>query len=267
MEDGRSELRARYVVDALERFCSDQGLSPGDPLRADVIEALCAIGMAERKSSTRGTYRSVLRNLSRESPPIEANGYPGSRALAPYSRAERAELRSVARLQRALWRRESALSFLALGIGAGLRAGEIAAARGSDVVVRSKGVFLRVGGPSERTVCVSGPYSELLVSRTRGTTDEFLFHPKDADRSYPNFINDFCRNLVADPASPKLNSSRCRSSFICDHLSKNTPLRVVLELSGIAEVESLLRYARYVSAAPQSKAQLREQLRREQVRR
>jgi integrase len=219
--------------------------------------------MAERKPSTRGTYRSVLRNLSKETARTDATGYAGSKALAPYGRAERAELYSLCRLQRTPWRRESALVFIALGIGAGLRAREIGAARGSDVAVCSKGVFLRVGGPSSRTVAVSGAYSELLVSRSRGTTDEFLFHPKDADRSYPNFINDFCRNLTADPASPKLNSSRCRSSFICDHLLKNTPLRHVLELSGITEVESLLRYARYVSTAAQSKAKLREQLRRE----
>jgi hypothetical protein len=88
-----------------------------------------------------------------------------------------------------------------------------------------------------------------------------LFHPEDADRSYPNFINDFARNLVSDPGSPKLKSSRCRSSFICDHLASKTPLPSVLEQAGICEVESLLRYARYVSTAAQSKAALREQMR------
>jgi len=94
-------------------------------------------------------------------------------------------------------------------------------------------------------------------------TDAFLFHPQQADRSYSNFVNDFARNLTADPASPKLNSSRCRSSFICDHLVSKTPLSVVLEQTGICEVESLLRYARYVSTAPQSKAALRKQMRQQ----
>jgi hypothetical protein len=68
---------------------------------------------------------------------------------------------------------------------------------------------------------------------------------------------------VADPGSARLNSSRCRSSFICDHLGCETPLCTVLEQAGITEVESLLRYARYVSAAPQSKAALREQMRKQ----
>ena len=60
VEGSRSAQRARYVVGALERFCSDQGLLTEDLLRADLIEALCALGMTERRSSTRGTYRSVL---------------------------------------------------------------------------------------------------------------------------------------------------------------------------------------------------------------
>ena len=260
MEGSRSELRARYVVDALERFCSDQGLLPEDPLRPDLIEALCEIGMAERKSSTRGTYRSVLRNLSKEKPPTEATGYAGSRALVPYSGTERAELVSVARLQRPRWRAESALVFVALGIGAGLRPGEMKAARASEVVDGSKGVLVRVGGIFERTVAVRGGYSRLLVECSRGAKDSFLFHPHEADRSYPNFINDFARNLTADRGSPRLNSSRCRSSFICDHLASKTPLSAVLEQAGIAEAESLLRYARYVSTAPQSKAALRKEL-------
>jgi integrase len=247
---------------ALERFCSDQGLLTEDLLRADLIEALCSIGMTERRSSTRGTYRSVLRNLSAEKPTTVATGYAGSRALAPYSGTERAELVSVCRLQRPAWRRESALVFIALGIGAGLRAGEIRAARTSDVTRGSKGVAVRVSGAFERTVALRSGYSRLLEGH-RESTDTFLFHPKDADRSYPNFINDFARNLVADPGSPRLNSSRCRSSFICDHLGSKTPLSVVLEQAGIAEVESLLRYARYVSGAAQSKAALREQMRRE----
>ena len=201
--------------------------------------------------------------LGRKGPASQPTGYAGSRALAPYSSSERAELGSVCRLQRPPWRRESALVFIALGIGAGLRAGEIQAARGSDVVDGSKGVAIRVGQTSERTVAVRAGYSRFLLGRSRDARDDFLFHPGDADRSYPNFVNDFARNLVSDPGSPRLNSSRCRSSFICEHLACKTPLAIVLEQAGIIEVESLLRYARYVSTAAQSKAALREQLRRQ----
>ena len=87
--------------------------------------------------------------------------------------------------------------------------------------------------------------------------------PQDAERSYPNFVNDFCRCLVRDPGATKLSVDRSRSSFICDHLATGTPLSVLLEMSGIKEVESLLRYSRHVDEAPHSKAALRHQLARE----
>jgi hypothetical protein len=87
-----------------------------------------------------------------------------------------------------------------------------------------------------------------------------LFHPEAADRSYPNFVNDFCRQLEADPGAPRLSVSRARASFICDHLGAGTALAVVLEMTGLAEVESLLRYCRHVETAPQSKAALRATL-------
>ena len=50
--------------------------------------------------------------------------------------------------------------------------------------------------------------------------------------------------------------SRCRSSFICDHLAAGTPLRELLAITGICQAESLARYARHVDGAP-PKAALR----------
>ena len=49
-------------------FCADQGLggdlSPG----AELLEAFCRLGLAGRASSTKGTYRSVLRSLGAPRP-------------------------------------------------------------------------------------------------------------------------------------------------------------------------------------------------------
>ena len=66
---------------------------------------------------------------------------------------------------------------------------------------------------------------------------------------------------MADPAAPEAFFWAGRSSFICDHLAAGTPLRELLYMAGIAEVESLLRYARHVPGAPSSKAELRKRLR------
>ena len=240
-------------------FCADQGLggdlSPG----AELLEAFCRLGLAGRASSTKGTYRSVLRSLGGPGRPVPAMPFSGSAAKTPYSAQERAELLSVAASQRSGQRRSSALAFLALGIGAGLRAGELAAVIGDDISARRGGVSVQVG--ARRAVPVRGPYAKILTQQAKAAGPSYLFCPGEADRSYQNFVNDFCYGLVADPAAPRFSSGRARSSFICDHLAAGTPLRLLLYIAGILEVESLLRYARHVAGAPSSKAELRDRLR------
>jgi integrase len=184
----------------------------------------------------------------------------GDEAQPPYSAAERAELFSIARAQRTAWRRRSALGLIGLGMGAGLRAGEIVAARRGDVVSSPLGVELHVAGELSRVVPVVGEAAHVLRRLSRGDGDEHLFHPEEANRSYANFVNDFCRHVVHDPSSPKLSVASLRSSFVCDHLSAGTKLAELLALAGIVEVESLLYYSRQVEGAPHSKALLRRAL-------
>ena len=62
-----------------------------------------------------------------------------------------------------------------------------------------------------------------------------------------------------------MSAGRCRASFICDHLAAGTPLPVLLEVSGIAEPESLAGYARHVPAMNASKAALRARCRAERT--
>jgi integrase len=181
-------------------------------------------------------------------------------AKPPYTQAERTELYCIARSQRADWRSRSALALICLGMGAGLKTGEIVAARCSDVVSSGSSVELHVGGRLARVVPLTGEAASVLACLCGGG-GEHLFHPREAERSYPNFVNDFCAHLVCDPSAPRLVVGRLRASYICDHLALRTPLSELLALTGIVEVESLLRYARLVPGAPQSKAALRAALR------
>jgi integrase len=256
-----SARRAGYVLSGLGRFGRDQGLGPSPSLGAEVVEAFVVGGLAGRAASTKGTYRSVLRSLGGSSRPARATPFSGSAAKAPYSAQERAGLWSVAASQRSQWRQGSAFMLLALGIGAGLRAGELAAAVGDDVTDKPRGVPVRVDGAGGRTVPVSGVYAKTLTQQAKQAGPGYLFCPGGAERAYRNFVNNFCYGLVADPAGPRFSSGRCRSSFICDHLAAGTPLGELLYISGICEVESLLRYARHVPGAPRSKAELRRRLR------
>lgn len=260
MPESRSERRARNVLAGLGRFGDDQGLGAADAL--ELIEAFCARGDVAWRSSTRGTYRSVLRQVSGSPGPGLAHA--GAQAATSYSAQERSELWSMVSSQRTRSRRHSALALVALGLGAGLRPREIISARASDVRRRSGKVFVAVSGHDRRRVAVAPLNAAVLVELAKGVGEGFVFHPEPADRSYPNFINVFCHKLVRDPDAPLLCTRRLRSSFICDHLAHATRLSVLLEQAGIKEVESLLRYCRYVEGAPQSKAALRMKLAEQQ---
>ena len=216
-------------------------------------------GLKSRAPSTRGTYRSVLRQMAGPSGGQAGAPFSASPAPAPYRPDERSELWAMAMAQPKAWRRHSAMVLLALGLGAGLRPGEITVATTADVVGRTSSLRVR-SASGARTVRVQPDYAALLAALAKRTDGTYLFHRPAVDRSYYNFVNDFCRQLVSDPAAPKLSANRCRSSFICDHLAAGTPLSVLLEMSGIKEVESLLRYARHVDGAPRSKAALRRRL-------
>ena len=257
MEEAGLSQRDASVLRCLGRFCEHQGLERA--LRPELAEAFVAGGLPGRAPWTKGTYRSALRRMAGAGRPPLAAPFPGSPAKAPYGAGERAELLSVAASQRGAWRRASALTFLALGIGAGLRAGELAAVTGDDVLARRGRLSVRVG--TGRVVPVEAIFATAVARQVKDVGLGYLFCPGRADRSYKNFVNNFCYSLDADPAAPRFSSGRARSSFICGHLAAGTPLRALLYISGVHEVESLLRYARHVPGAPSSKAELRNRLR------
>ena len=266
----RRQAVTATAVRGLSRFAAARGIPPSREflLDYDVIEAFCVAGLPGCASSTRGTYRSALYQLARPvhgQPGQRATPFAGAKPPPPYSPAERAELAAIAAAQRDPARRASALAMVVFGIGAGLRPGELVALRGSDLVRRGRRVMVRVGGPAARVVPVTAPYAGRAAGLAAGAGHAHLFRPGPADRGYKNFVTKFARTLAADPAAPRLTVSRCRSSFICDHLAAGTPLRELLAITGICQAESLARYARHVDGAP-AKAVLRAWDKRRQAR-
>lgn len=227
----REVPRARSVLALLARFAAGRGIPAAPALLLDynVVEAFCVHGCAGRASSTRGTCRPVLYQLAGQvhgEPGQRATPFAGAKAPAPYSAAERAGLAAVARAQRDPAKRSSALAVVVFGIGAGLRPGELAALYGSNVVRRGGRVVVQVSG---------GPVPRVVPVA-----------PRYAGRA--------------------LSMSRARSSFLCDHLAAGAPLPVLLAMAGIAEAESLARYARHVPGMTSSKAALRARWRAEATR-
>jgi integrase len=255
----------------LSRFAETRGLpaSRESWLDYDVIEAFCVAGLAGRAPSTRGTYRSALYRLAEamHGPAGQrATPFPGARAPAPYSPAERAELAALAAAQRDPAKRSSALAVIVFGIGAGLRPGELVALRGGDVFRRGRQVMVQVSGPSARVVPVTAGYAGRAWELARRAGSGFVFRPGPAARGYKNFVTNFARGLAADPAAPALSIRRARSTFICGHLAAGTPVPVLLAITGIAEAGSLARYARHVPGISSSTGALRARCRAERTR-
>ena len=258
---GAAAGQASPALRGLSRFARARGVPARREflLDYDVIEAFCVAGLPGARPSTRGTYRSALYRLAAPvhgEPGQRGTPFAGAKAPAPYSLAERAELAAVAAAQRDPARRASALALVVFGIGAGLRPGELAALRGSDVIRHGRRVSVHVSGPAARAVPVTAPYAGRAAGLAAGAGHAHLFRPGPASRGYKNFVTNFARALTADPAAPRLTASRCRSSFICDHLAAGTPLRELLAITGICQAESLARYARQIDGAP-AKAVLR----------
>ena len=252
----------------LSRFADARGLPAGREslLDYDVIEAFCVAGLAGRALAARGTYRSALYRLAEAAggpAGQRATPFPGAKAPAPYSPAERAELAAVAAAQRDPARRASALALVVFGIGAGLRSGELVALRGGDVFRHGRQVMVRVSGPSARVVPVTSGYAGRAGELARRAGSDFVFRPGPAARSYKNFVSNFARGLAADPAAAALSMRRARSTFICGHLAAGTPVPVLLAVTGIAEAGSLARYARHVPGISSSTGALRARWRAE----
>jgi integrase len=181
----RRQAVTATALRGLSRFAEIRGV-PADGeflLDYDVIEAFCVAGLAGRASSTRGTYRSALYRLAeaRHGPPGQrATPFPGARAPAPYSPAERAELAAIAAAQRDPAKRASALAMVVFGIGAGLRPGELVALRGSDVARRGQRVAVHLGGPAPRVVPVTAGYAGRAGELARRAGSDFVFRPGPA---------------------------------------------------------------------------------------
>ena len=264
----RRQAMTATAVRGLSRFADSRGIPAGWEflLDYDVIEAFCVTGLAGRACPARGTYRSALYRLAEAAhgpPGQRATPFPGARAPAPYSPAERAELAALAAAQRAPASRSSALALVVFGIGAGLRPGELVALRGSGITRHGRQVVVQVSGPAARLVPVTPDYAVRARELAGRAGSDFVFRPGPADRSYKNFVSSFTRGLAADPAAPRLPMRRARSTFVCRHLAAGTPVPVLLAVTGIAEAGSLARYARHVRGIGSSKGALRARWRAE----
>jgi len=233
----QSPARAKaflFAASKLGTFAEAVGLelSADVLLHPSVIERCCGPEASAMSAPTRRTVRSNLRSLARILGPAgpAAAALPRERAKVPYSAGEVAAFLALADAQPTALRRARANALVCLGAGAGLVGGELRRVRGHDVVCRSGGVLVRVGGRRPRAVPVLGPYHDRLLGAARFFGEATLVSGRNPDTH--NVTNPIIRSLSGGAELVRLEPGRLRSTWLVA-VAEAIGLRAFMDAAGI----------------------------------
>lgn len=184
-------------------------------LHSSVIERFILCGCETVSPASRRTLRTNLRALARAlqaHPQPQPAPLPRERAKDPYSEAQIDGYLRLADAQRTVARRTRASALICLGAGAGIIAGELRHVRGSDVIWRSGGLLVLVGGARARAVPVLARFHEPLLTAAAFAGDRLIVGGRD--RARRNITDELCRALSSDAGLPRLEPGRLRSTWL-----------------------------------------------------
>ena len=218
----RPATRARakallFAAARLAAFGESVGLelTPAVLLHPAVIERFAVVGCGSVSPATRRTLRSNLRALARAVQPFadrEPVPLPRERAKAPYSDSEIAGYLALAAAQPTLARRMRAAALIGLGAGAGLVGSELRHLTGKDVIGRSGGLIVVVGGRRARAVPVLARFHEPLRRAAAFAGHGYLVGGRDPQRR--NLSEALTAALCADAGLPRLQAGRLRATWL-----------------------------------------------------
>ncbi|WP_216892059.1 hypothetical protein [Nocardia alni] len=161
----------------------------------------------------------------------------------PYTRADVASLKAWAYGQPTAAARTQADVLLALGLGAGCTAADIAALVVDDIVVDEQGVLVQLAGERPREVPVLFDYERPLAGVVEAGhppgTPVFL----PGRRRSKNLITGFTSRGGGEPGP---NTHRMRSTWIVEHLVADVPIAVLMKAAGVDTVQGLTRYLAHI---------------------
>lgn len=219
-----SAVRARCLLWACSRlgaWAISVGLEPVAEvlLHPSVIERYVIVGMAADSEPSRRTARTNLRFVARRAgvaqPPLPRS-LRRNRAKAPYSPSEVAAWLALAATQPTAARRHCFGGLLCLGLGAGLEGAELRGVRGRDVISRSGGVVVVVGGRRSRAVPVAASYQATLLASAAFVGDGFLCGGASPTRK--NLTTDLVSRVSGGTDLGRLDVGRLRSTWLATHL-------------------------------------------------
>lgn len=206
-----------YAAAKLASFGESVGLELDAPtlFRPATIERAVLCGAQGLSPATRRTLRTNLRALARAlaaHPEPEPASLARERAKAPYSPAQIEGYLRLAAAQPTEPRRARAAALISLGAGAGLIGSELRHLRGSDVAWRSGGLLVVVGGARARVVPVLERFHEPLSEAAALAGEGYLVGGLAPARR--NLSDALCAALSGDPALPRLEGGRLRSTWL-----------------------------------------------------
>jgi len=205
---------------------------------------------ASGRPVTRRTLRTSLRFIARALHPT-----PGPRALsresakAPYSATELASYLALAAAQPTPLRRARSDALICLGAGAGLIGAELRRVRGTDVLARSGGVLVCVGGRRPRAVPVLAPFQGRLLGAATFFADHYLVSGTNPDSH--NVTNPVLRSLSGGVGMARLEPSRLRSSYLVA-MAEAIGLKAFMDAAGISCSQRLGDLVRYLAPLDES---------------
>lgn len=168
-----------------------------------------------------------------------------SRALGPYTHDEVDALRVWIRGLRTPLQRQKALTLTALGLGCGLRAGEINRLHRGDISFDDGGVVVAVvtDGIGRKVPMLSSwakPFGKLVADRD---PDQYIWGNPDRTRANPNALSEFVTS-AGGQLTP--NTYRMRTTWIVGRLRAGADLRTLLDSAGLERLEKLGEYLAYL---------------------
>jgi integrase len=176
-----------FAATKLGDFAVSIGVEPSAEMLCDeaLIERFILCGTEGHSAATRRTLRTNLRALARAVAPRVGPGavpLPRERAKVPYSQGEIDAYLALAAAQPTRARRLRAGALIGLGPGAGLLGADLRGVRGVDVMARSGGLVVVVGGKRPRVVPVLARYHDLLGESAAFAKERYVVGGNDRHR-------------------------------------------------------------------------------------
>jgi integrase len=137
---------------------------------------------------------------------------PRERAKPPYARGEIDAYLALAAAQPTRSRRMRAGGLIALGAGAGLIGADLRSVRGIDVIARSGGLVVVVGGKKPRVVPVLARYHDLLGESAAFAAEGYVVGANNPRRH--NVTTPLISSLAGGVDLARLDAGRLRASWL-----------------------------------------------------